>query len=242
MPHNAYTATWFRLFMPMQTEETTRRELDFLARQLPLPHYARILDLGCGYGRHALGLATQGYRVTGLDRDTAAIAEARRRARTAGLEAEWVVGDMREIANLPGEFDAVISMWQSLGYFDEATNADILRQMREKLTPGGRVVVDIYNRAYYERNQGEKRQTIGGVEVESRGYLECHRWHAELTYRDARGVIESDHFDWQLFTPKEFTTLADICGFTTQLACAWADETILPSPEHARMQLVLQRV
>lgn len=241
MTHNTYTPTWFRLFMPLQTEEMTQREVAFLARLLPLPRYARILDLGCGYGRHTLGLAARGYRVTALDRDPAAIAEATRRAEAAQVEVACVVGDMREIASLPGEFDAIISMWQSLGYFDEATNAEILRQMREKLTPGGRVVVDIFNRAYFERNAGEKRQTIDGVEVESRGYMEDGRWHSVLTYRDADGVLGEDHFDWQLFTPDEFIALAARYDFTPRMVCSWADETIPASPEQARMQITLER-
>lgn len=241
MPHNAYTATWFRLFMPLQSEEMTAREVAFLSRQLPLPRYIRMLDLGCGYGRHALGLAALGYHVTGLDRDAAAIAEAARRARAADLAAEWVVGDLREIATLHGEYDAIISMWQSLGYFENETNTDILRQMRDKLTPGGRAVVDIFNRAYFERNQGEQRREIDGVTVESRGHMDGDRWHSALTYRDARGVIEEDHFDWQVWTPEEFTALADACGFATRLACAWVDEAISASPEYARMQIVLER-
>ncbi len=60
MTTNAYSSLWFRLFMPLQTEESTRNDVAFLTRQLPLPRYRRVLDLCCGYGRHALGLAERG--------------------------------------------------------------------------------------------------------------------------------------------------------------------------------------
>ena len=45
----------------------TRGEVDFIARELGLPAGARILDVGCGTGRHAVELARRGYRVTGVD-------------------------------------------------------------------------------------------------------------------------------------------------------------------------------
>lgn len=60
MTTNTYSSQWFQLFMPLQSEETTRKEVAFLARQLPLPRYRRILDLCCGFGSHAIGLAALG--------------------------------------------------------------------------------------------------------------------------------------------------------------------------------------
>ena len=239
---NAYSALWFRLFMPLQSEEMTQKEVAFLARQLPLPRYQRVLDLCCGYGRHALGLAARGYTVTGLDRDTEAIAEAERRADAAGLAISYRIGDMRQVGETPGEFDAVVTMWQSLGYFDDATNADVLRQIHDKLTPGGRFIADLYNRAFFERNQGEKRQEIDGVIVESRNYMEGARYHTVLTYRDGNGaVVGGDHFDWRVYTPEEFTDLASASGYTMRLICTWAAEDRPPSAEIARMQVVLER-
>jgi SAM-dependent methyltransferase len=238
---NAYSALWFRLFMPLQTEESTRKDVAFLARQLPLPRYLRILDLCCSYGRHALGLAELGYQVTGLDRDETALAEAKRNARAAGQDVTYVCGDMRDIAELPETFDAIISMWQSLSFFDDETNAEVMRQIHDKLSPGGRFIVDLYNREYFERNQGQKRQEIGSTVVDSQGYLQGNRWHSVLTYRDAQGVLGGDHMDWQVFTPGEFVSIAAACGFTPRLVCTWADEHIEPSPDVARMQIVLER-
>ena len=242
MTPNTYSSQWFQLFMPLQSEESTRQNVDFLVRQLPLPRYRRVLDLCCGYGRHALGLASQSYQVTGLDRDEEVIAEAESRARAARLDVAYVVGDMRELGVLPGTFDAVINMWQSLSYFDEETNANVLRTIHNKLAAGGRLIVDMYNRACFERQQGEQRQEIDGVTVESDNYMQDNRWHSVLTYRDAQGaVIGGDHMDWRLYTPDEFAALAAACGFTTRLVCAWWDENLAPSPDIGRIQITLQR-
>src|SRR5215469_2555375 len=242
MTSNTYSSLWFELFMPLQTEEGTRKDAAFLARQLPLPRYRRVLDLCCGYGRHALGLAEHGYQVTGLDRDAAAIAEAERRAQKAGVEVAYVTCDMRELGALPSPFDAVINLWQSLSYFDDETNARELRAIHDQLTPGGRFIVDLYNRASLEHQQGTKRQEIKGVTVESLGYLQGNRWHSELTYRDAQGTLTgTDHMEWRVYTPEEFEGVAAACGFTTQLVCAWWDETPAPSPDIGRMQILLER-
>src|SRR5262249_31931492 len=133
-------------------------------------------------------------------------------------------------------------MWASLSYFDEETNMALLRAISEKLSPGGRFVADLYHRSYFARHQAPKQQEIDGVTIESIGYMEGDRWHAVLTYRDERGeTCGSDHMEWQVFTPDEFSKLAADCGFAPVLVCTWADESRLPSPDTARFQVVLER-
>lgn len=242
MPTNTYSPLWFQLFMPLQTAEWTEKDVAFLARQLPLPRYRRVLDLCCGYGRHAVRLAARGYAVTGLDRDVVALEEARRQTLAAHQQVTYVLGDMRELSALPGGFDAVINMWQSLSYFDEATNSEVLRQIAAKLAPGGRFVVDMYNRDYFERNRGHKSQQINGVTVETDGYMEGNRWHSVLSYHNESGALcGEDHMDWRVFTPEEFGALAAGYGLVSPLACAFSDERIAPSPEAPRMQFVLEK-
>ena len=58
------------------------------------------------------------------DRDAAAVQEARA---GAGANCHFLLGDMRDLADVPGDFDAVVILWQSFGYFDDATNAAVLR-------------------------------------------------------------------------------------------------------------------
>jgi SAM-dependent methyltransferase len=238
---NRYSSLWFDLFMPLQTDESTQNDLAFLARQLPLPRYRRILDLCCGYGRHTLGLAERGYAVTGVDRDATAIDRARRRAQEACQQISYVLGDMRKMSEMVGEYDAVINMWQSLCYFDEETNAALLRQIQRQLTPGGRFIVDMYNRDYFQRHEGTRRQSIDGVTIESSGFMKGNRWHSILVYSDPSGRRDADHMEWQIFTADEFSAFAAECGFTTRLVCTWSDEDQAVSTESARMQIVLEK-
>ena len=76
----------------------------------------RILDLGCGPGRHALPLAALGQIVTAVDLTGVLLEQGRKLAAEQNLGLEWVQDDMRHFSR-PGSFDLVICMWSSFGYF-----------------------------------------------------------------------------------------------------------------------------
>ncbi len=233
---NAYSRGWFELFLDRIPDEQTAAEVAFVARHLPLPAYRSVLDLCCGPGRHALRLAARGYSVTGIDRDDAAIAAARERARD--LPATFRTLDMRDLGSLPGRFDAVVSLWQSFGYFDAATNAGILRQAGDRLRPGGRLILDLYHRDFFERRQGSQEQPIGDVIVRTTRRMEGHRLSVDLDYGPGRQV---DRFEWQLYTPEELRALGEAHGLALVVACAGFDEGLPPSPDLPRMQLILEK-
>ena len=124
----------------------TRLEVDFVLQSLRPPAGARILDLPCGYGRHAALLARRGFHVVGVDLSRAMLAEARRRF-TEGPRLRFRRGDMRRIA-FRGEFDAVVNLYTSFGYFTPAQNEAVLRRIARALRPGGRLLVDHRDPAY----------------------------------------------------------------------------------------------
>ena len=101
---------------------------------------AELLDVPCGYGRHASALARRGFRVVGVDLSRAMIAQARRRF-APGPRLTFVRRDMRRIA-FREEFDAVINLYTSFGYFTPAQNQAVLRRMARALRPGGTLLVD----------------------------------------------------------------------------------------------------
>lgn len=118
----------------------TRAEVEFVVRRLALPRGARILDVPCGYGRHAAALARRGFTVVGVDLSRAMLAEARRRS-TEGPRLRFRRGDMRRIG-FREEFDAVVNLYTSFGYFTPAQNQTVLRRLARALKPGGRLLVD----------------------------------------------------------------------------------------------------
>lgn len=131
---NEYSDNWYQLFMDSIDESQTRREVEFLSRQLPLPQYRRVLDVCCGSGRHAVMLVDLGYELTGIDINDRPVAKANERL--AG-RARILQHDMRELDRIDQDFDAVLLLWQSFGQFDEQTNRDIVQSIWNKLAPPG---------------------------------------------------------------------------------------------------------
>ena len=234
--NNYYSTTWFELFLDTIDPEQTEREAAFVARWLPRPAYTTVLDICCGPGRHARALARRGYRVTGVDLNAAALAAVRGES---GEQVVYLQRDMRNLDGLPGSFDAAVCLWQSFGAFDAATNADVLGQIGRKLKPNGRLILDIYHREFFERNQGTRRFVRGGATVTETKRMDGDRLAVRLDY-EGRG--EADEFEWQLFTPGEIRDLAEQLGFSLLNTCAGFDETLPASAEQPRMQLVFERL
>jgi len=128
-----------------------------------LPVGSRVLDMGCGRGRHTRWFAEAGMRVTGIDLSPACIGH----AMEAVPAAEFLVHDMREPLG-DERFDAGCCLFTSLGYSDSAE--DDLRALRatwRSLVPGGRFVLDFMNAPLATRDmlREEVRRPVDGGPV-----------------------------------------------------------------------------
>jgi SAM-dependent methyltransferase len=68
----------------------------------------RAIDLGCGEGDNAIFLAQHGFDVTAVDFAPSAIAKARQKARTAGVEVDFIVDDLTHLSRVEGQFDLLV--------------------------------------------------------------------------------------------------------------------------------------
>jgi SAM-dependent methyltransferase len=117
----------------------TQRDIDTIQRIVAdhLPLWPRILDIPCGTGRHANALAREGFDVIGLDLQPGYLHTAR-----AEGDATFAAADMRALPIADGSIDLVLNMWNSLGYFlDASQEAATLAEFRRTLRPGGIVLV-----------------------------------------------------------------------------------------------------
>jgi SAM-dependent methyltransferase len=133
--------------LPFMTAQQTLRETAFLKEALSPPAEGAVLDVGCGYGRHAIELSQRGFKVTGLDLSLPLLIRAADEAQRRGLAVNFVHADMREMT-YDSQFDAAYCVLTSFGYFDEETNLRVASSICRALKPGGRFLVDTINRDY----------------------------------------------------------------------------------------------
>jgi SAM-dependent methyltransferase len=202
--HNQYSPQWFDFFHAGISAERTLRETDFLVRHLPLPAFRRVADVCCGMGRHARALSERGYSVTGVERDAAAIQQ----ARTLGGGPQYECADVLQWSPPAASFDAMIIMGQSFGYFDPETNFSLLRRLAEGLRSGGRLVLDLWNPEFFLAHQGEREFTLPRGTVKEFKHVESGRLHVRLDYPDNTREL----FSWQLFSPGDLATFTNPAG------------------------------
>lgn len=115
-----------------------------------------ILDLNCGIGRHSIELGKRGIHVLGTDLSPYYIQVANKHARSHKVtdKVSFKVADMRKIgAVLAGQkFDGIINIFTSFGFYDDKTNADILRQCCSLVRSKGFFALEIMNRDWIVRN------------------------------------------------------------------------------------------
>lgn len=146
-----FDETYLRTYLPNATDEWSREQALAAVALAEVEPGAEILDCPCGFGRHSIPLAEAGYQVTGLDRSESQLAEAERR-RSEGEWPRFVRGDYRELPFADASFDAVLTLFSSLGYLDRDEDIGVLRELRRVLRPGRALVVETMHRDAYARS------------------------------------------------------------------------------------------
>lgn len=201
---------------PLLTAERTRHEIDFLVDALPLAPAARVLDVGCGFGRHSIELARRDYRVFGIDPAAAMIRAAQKNVQEAGVDVNFQ--QVAAEGYFPVEpFDAAICLFTTLGQVPPASNEDnrgLLTTIFNSLKGGGRFALEL----------PQKQPALDALKPSDRfgsdtGYAQVYRSY------DAQTGIVTEQFNiispegsrtynlrYRLFTRQEVTGLLTAAG------------------------------
>ncbi|MDP6777679.1 MAG: class I SAM-dependent methyltransferase [Candidatus Latescibacteria bacterium] len=151
------TDPWYRRFFGREYLEfdehpETDTEVTFILEVLAPGPGTKILDVGCGYGRHLIPLGLEGCSVVGLDLSPVMISAARNGAARSGIGTALVRADMASIP-FSGAFDAALSLFSTFGYFEtEDQNFRVLKDVSDALAPGGRLLIETANRDFLIRH------------------------------------------------------------------------------------------
>ncbi len=146
----------------------TVEEVAALRGHLHLSAGDRLLDVGCGDGRHLRALAAGGVAGLGVDVSPGLVAAARAQASAAGLTGcSFVVGDARRLGEVvtADRFDAATSVCQGGFGTSPATDPAVLRGLAERVRPGGRVAFTAFHALFAARHlaPGDAYDTVHGV-------------------------------------------------------------------------------
>jgi ubiquinone/menaquinone biosynthesis C-methylase UbiE len=116
-------------------------EVDFIEQEINFDKTKRILDIGCGTGRHAIELTKRGYQVVGVDLSASQLKRAKEKAITASVKVDFIQKDARQL-DLDNEFDIVIMICEGafpLMETDEM-NFEILQEATKALKEKGKFI------------------------------------------------------------------------------------------------------
>lgn len=142
--------------------EDTENQVDFIIKTLELSGHERILDLGCGFGRHSLSFARKGFSVVGVDITKEYIDDAVQSARNESLDIEFMLSDIRDI-KYKNEFDVVLNLADgAIGYFDsDEENLRAFDIISQALKTGGKHFLDTCNAEHAEQHFPKRHWQIG---------------------------------------------------------------------------------
>lgn len=204
-------------YQEILTDEATDRAVAALVEMLELSQPMRILDLACGFGRHANRLAALGHKVTGIDLTPGFLEIARRSAQERGVSVDYRQGDMRKL-DFNGAFDRILMLFTAFGYFSDEENLDVLRRIARALKPGGLLAFDIQNRDVflvgYKENMITEKE--GNLMIDRHYYdTESGRlYNRRIVIRE--GVRRDKPFFVRMYNPTEIRAVLAQAGLETR--------------------------
>ncbi len=206
-------ASWFDSpYYHILYKERNYREaqvfMDNLTHYLNLPEKAKVLDLACGKGRHAIYLNQLGFNVLGADLSENSIAAANKNSNET---LQFKVHDMRE--PFDDKYDAIFNLFTSFGYFEnDEDNLKTLKSIKESLSEYGFAVIDFMNITNVINTLvPEETKTVEEINFHIKRYLKDGHIYKEIDFEDQG---QKFHFTEKVkaLTLKDFEEMMEEAG------------------------------
>jgi len=196
-------------------------ECDFIETEINFNKSTRILDIGCGTGRHSIELAKRGYTVTGIDLSESQLKQARSKASHRKLEIDFQKQDARNL-NFSEEFELVIMLCEGafpLMETDEM-NFQILQNAANALKVKGKLIFTTLNGLFplfhSVKDFLESEKEEGNATYSKNSFdLMTFRDHNVTRYVDDSGNEKELVCNERFYVPSEITWLLKSLDFKT---------------------------
>lgn len=209
-----YKEVWRKLIPPGLSEA----ECDLMEDLAALKKGEAVLDILCGYGRHALELGRRGYAVTAVDNSIDYIEEIKTAAAAEALPVEAIAGGVLTVP-LHKTYKAIVCMGNSFAFFERQHAAALLKRLSAQLQPGGILLINSWMIAEIAIRHFHEREWI---KLDGYKYLLDYSFHfrpsriqSEHTLITADGRVEVINGVDYIFTLAELETMFNEAGLTT---------------------------
>src|SRR3990172_6306543 len=195
----------------------TIQEVDFIEQETGHDKSLKILDVGCGTGRHSIELAKRGYLVTGIDLSDSLLDKARQKAAEAGVTVSFQWQDAREL-RFDSEFDVALIICEGafpLMETDEM-NFEILKGVRKALKSPGKLILTTLSALYPLKHSVDELINAGSTEERSSGSrfdLTTFRMKSQFEFSDDSGKQNKLECNERYYAPSEMIWLLKSIDF-----------------------------
>ncbi len=236
----------YRIAQKQSLQERTNAEVDGVLNLLNLQPGSKVLDCPCGYGRHSIELSKRGFLVIGSDLNSQHLAVAQRQSEKNSVTVTLVKENMLDI-NYDSEFDAVINMFYSFGFFErDEDNFKVLQNFFKALKPNGQflmhtdVNIPFIEAGKYKHDEIRTTSRDGALRIIDNYDLVTKRINGLWILKDKDGNEQKKEYSVRVYTREEFIDLCLQAGFRS---CeAYSDWDKKPySPESEDMIIIARK-
>lgn len=195
--------------------ELTQKEVDFIVSYFRLTEESKVLDIMCGYGRHAIALAQKGITVTAVDNLEIYTAEISQIAAQEGLKIKTVTANAATFSD-SDKYDLAICMGNSLQFFKPATVQQILTAISKQLTSNGKFLINSWSIAEIVWSSFKQKgwSQIGDLKflTDSQYYSQPARIETQSTIITPQGSIEEKTGVDYIYSINELEMMLNLAG------------------------------
>lgn len=232
-----FNSPYYHLLYEKRDDKEAAEFIDHLIEVIEPLSSDKMLDIGCGKGRHSRMLASKGFFVTGIDISEESILQARK---SESENLEFFIHDMRRTYRI-NYYDFVFNLFTSFGYFKtEREHLNAIRTFSQALKKNGILVIDYLNVHYVE-----KHLNTGSVVEKNNVRFTITKWQDEFYFykkvevEDRQNIIESNVFTEKVakFTLGDFNDM--LSHYDMQIQKVYGTYDFKPYQENDSPRLII---